>query len=361
MATKTVRVWDGASQSSKDTKLYTTLSSINSKINASDIPDNATITSAKLYVNAGYSGGIAPQVYLTLWIGNTSANNVSIMGRTKISSGSSYPSSGFELINYFSDKVMPVALNLSSYGSYLVAQMDTANIATPTMKINYAEIVFTYTEHTHSYTETKTPSTCITKGSVTKKCSCGDTQTTELALDPNNHTGGTELRNVSSATCTATGYTGDTHCKSCGAKISSGSTIDKLGHNYESVVTQPTENSKGYTTNTCSRCGDSYVDKYTCLVTLKTNNDYGTVAGGKTYNQGETVAITAIPKEDCMFVSWNDGVKTASRNITVLDSVIYTAYFKLNAIYVGDSQSVTVYVDDEEAEKVFVDETTSYG
>lgn len=225
-------------------------------------------------------------------------------------------------------------------------------------------VTATYNSVAHSYTtETaRTPSTCVTKGSVTKKCSCGATQTTELALDPNNHTGGTELKNVASATCTVTGYTGDTHCKSCGVKLSSGSTISALGHSYSSVATQPTENSKGYTTNTCSRCGHSYVDKHTCLVTLKVNNSsYGTVAGGKICNQGETVTITATPNADCMFISWNDGVTIALRSITATDSITYTAYFGLNAVYVDTSQSVIIYTDLKEAEKVYADETIVYG
>ena len=33
---------------------------------------------------------------------------------------------------------------------------------------------------------------------------------------------------------------------------------EKLGHDYKAVVTHPTCTTKGYTTHTCSRCGDSY-------------------------------------------------------------------------------------------------------
>jgi hypothetical protein len=36
-----------------------------------------------------------------------------------------------------------------------------------------------------------------------------------------------------------------------------------LGHKYESVVTPPTATEQGYTTHTCTVCGDSYVDSYT--------------------------------------------------------------------------------------------------
>ncbi len=38
---------------------------------------------------------------------------------------------------------------------------------------------------------------------------------------------------------------------------------EKNGHKYESVVTEPTYTEQGYTTHTCSVCGDSYVDSYT--------------------------------------------------------------------------------------------------
>ena len=38
--------------------------------------------------------------------------------------------------------------------------------------------------------------------------------------------------------------------------------IEALGHNYEAVITAPTCEAQGYTTHTCSRCQDSYVDTY---------------------------------------------------------------------------------------------------
>lgn len=190
-------------------------------------------------------------------------------------------------------------------------------------------MVIDYTEHTHNYTtETaRTPSTCYTKGSVTKKCSCGATKKTELALDPNNHAGGTEVRNAKAATCTATGYTGDTYCKGCGVKISSGSSIAKkahtevaipavaptctetgltagkkcsvcgtiitaqqivaaLGHSYTSVVTKPTVGSPGYTTHTCTRCGHSYIDSYTYLPEI---TEIEMIYGGKQISENNKV------------------------------------------------------------------------
>ena len=46
--------------------------------------------------------------------------------------------------------------------------------------------------------------------------------------NPANHDGGTDLRNARAATYTSTGYTGDTYCKGCNTKLSSGTVIPKL-------------------------------------------------------------------------------------------------------------------------------------
>ena len=40
----------------------------------------------------------------------------------------------------------------------------------------------------------------------------------------------TEIKNTKTATCTAVGFTGDTYCITCSAKLKSGSEIDKLSH-----------------------------------------------------------------------------------------------------------------------------------
>ena len=44
-------------------------------------------------------------------------------------------------------------------------------------------------------------------------------------LNPENHTGETEIKNAVEATCDADGYTGDTYCKGCGTKIKDGDII----------------------------------------------------------------------------------------------------------------------------------------
>ncbi len=62
------------------------------------------------------------------------------------------------------------------------------------------------------------PAVCATEN-------CGQTYG---EADPDNHTGGTELRGEVPATCGATGYAGDTYCLGCGVKTAGGGELPKL-------------------------------------------------------------------------------------------------------------------------------------
>ena len=66
---------------------------------------------------------------------------------------------------------------------------------------------------------------------------------------------------VTAPTCAEKGYTTYT-CSTCGDSYVDDYT-ESLGHDYKAVVTAPTCTEKGYTTHTCTNCGDSYVDNYT--------------------------------------------------------------------------------------------------
>ena len=78
---------------------------------------------------------------------------------------------------------------------------------------------------------------------------------------------------VTDPTCTEQGYTTYT-CSVCGDTYVD-DYVDATGHSYEAVVTDPTCTEQGYTTYTCSVCGDSYVDDYT----EATGHDYELVDG----------------------------------------------------------------------------------
>ena len=78
--------------------------------------------------------------------------------------------------------------------------------------------------------------------------------------DPSNpeqrckHTG-TEVRNQKAATCTTAGYTGDTYCKTCNKKLSTGKSIAAKGHSTTTKTQKATAGKDGKITTTCTRCG----------------------------------------------------------------------------------------------------------
>ena len=54
--------------------------------------------------------------------------------------------------------------------------------------------------------------------------------------DPNNHTGGTEIRGAKAATATEDGYTGDTYCLGCGAMLAKGQVIPATGGSSGGII-----------------------------------------------------------------------------------------------------------------------------
>lgn len=65
----------------------------------------------------------------------------------------------------------------------------------------------------------------------------------------------TEVRNQKAATCTTTGYTGDTYCKNCNKKLSTGKSIAAKGHSTTTKTQKATASKDGKITTTCTRCG----------------------------------------------------------------------------------------------------------
>lgn len=138
----------------------------------------------------------------------------------------------------------------------------------------------------HNYVDKTTPATCEGGGKTIHICEgCGSSFVTDYT-DPLGHSWdeGTE---VTGSTCTGEGLIeyrcvrcgyhrlegdaaaghvpGETAtcttpqlCTKCGAVI-----VNALGHDYQEEVTTPTCTEMGYTTYTCSRCGDTYKGDYT--------------------------------------------------------------------------------------------------
>ena len=118
---------------------------------------------------------------------------------------------------------------------------------------------FTGVVHDYQVIEAVEP-TCTTVGYTEyKRCiSCGEVVGfSEIPIT--GHSFG-EWTLVEEATCTLYGKE-TRECSVCGEIEEN--YIEPLNHNYIDVVTNPTETTGGYTTHTCDKCGDSYVDSET--------------------------------------------------------------------------------------------------
>ena len=112
----------------------------------------------------------------------------------------------------------------------------------------------------HSYNKVVTEPTCTERGYTTYTCSvCGDTYVADY-VDALGHTVVVDL--AVAPDCTHTGRTEGSHCSVCNTVLKAQETVPATGHSYDKVVTAPTCTEKGYTTYTCSVCGDSYVADY---------------------------------------------------------------------------------------------------
>jgi len=118
----------------------------------------------------------------------------------------------------------------------------------------------------------KTAATCKDVAVYYKSCTmCGAKGTDTFngtTKDANNHVDGTELKAVVEATCTVEGYTGDTHCKGCGDKLSSGKTVAKLPHDVQGwhVSKEATVEEEGEKSGTCTGCSQVFTVKTAKLI-----------------------------------------------------------------------------------------------
>ena len=109
--------------------------------------------------------------------------------------------------------------------------------------------------HKHEYTSNvKKSATCTQDGIMLYTCKEGDVSYEE-AIPATGHQH-TELRNVKEAACGQEGYTGDTYCKDCNIKLSSGKSIAKKSHTWDSgkITKEATCTVQGVKTYTCTIC-----------------------------------------------------------------------------------------------------------
>ena len=145
-------------------------------------------------------------------------------------------------------------------------------------------------------------STCKTYGTNTFTCQndASHTKTEQVALDSNNHEGGTYFKNKVDVTCTVDGYTGDIYCSGCSAKLSSGETVSAIGHTFTEkiidsahLVSPATTQSPAIYKYDCANC-DSISEELTFTHGEKLNSVLG-----------KTSKITATQTVNSINLSWS--------------------------------------------------------
>ena len=182
------------------------------------------------------------------------------------------------------------------------------------------------------------------------------------------HSAGTTNVAAKDATCTEDGYTAGVQCDDCGAFISGHEVIEATGHSYNAVVTNPTATTQGYTTYTCTACGDSYVSNYVdalgeeYTVSFSVPSGVAAIAPMTGNNAGITLPTAGVPTGDqeYTFLGW---VVDEYNNVTdkPADSLIYKAGSKyvatgditLRALYSYGTSGEGGSVSDPETLNIF--------
>ncbi|MCD7723759.1 MAG: fibronectin type III domain-containing protein, partial [Clostridiales bacterium] len=133
---------------------------------------------------------------------------------------------------------------------------------------------------------------------------------------------------VTAPTCTAGGYTTYT-CTVCGDSYVADET-DITAHTYESVVTAPTCTAGGYTTYTCTMCGDSY----TANSTAATGHSYEFTK----YKVKATVSQAGTRLYTCANCKATKETSYAKVDSMSLSTTVYT--------YDGSAKTPTITVKD---------------
>ncbi len=155
--------------------------------------------------------------------------------------------------------------------------------------IDTSRVEFTIECDNHSYTSeiTKQP-TCTTTGEKVFTCTvCGASRTETILATGHQHT---EIRNAKSATAEQDGYTGDTYCKDCNTKLSSGTVIKKLSVTGKASLSEVTAGNSVTITATASggKSGYTYsflihnleTDKWFRVAEFGKSNQYVWTASG---------------------------------------------------------------------------------
>ena len=167
-----------------------------------------------------------------------------------------------------------------------------------------------------------------------KETELGTTYYTTVIGEEHVHTPGSPVtENNLEPTCTAAGsYDTVVYCAECGEELSRQTvTVPALGHDYAAVATEPTCTNPGYTTYTCSRCGDSYTADETAAL--------GHLPGEPVQENYVEATTTAEGGYDTVVYCQRCNAEL-SREHTVLPMIPVTEPIETDALHIYNSISV---------------------
>lgn len=208
---------------------------------------------------------------------------------------------------------------LGKYTTHIYAWDESGN-----QSEGYATETIITKAHKHEYISSiKKPATCTAPGIRLYTCKDNDdSYEEEIPATGHQHT---ELRNIKAATCTQEGYTGDTYCKDCNIKLTSGKVIPKKEHTWDSgkITTAATCSGKGIKTYTCTGCNATRTEEipstghqHTELRNVKAATCVQEGYTGDTYCKNCNTKLTAgkiLPKTEH---TWDSGKVTQNATCT---------------------------------------------
>jgi len=187
------------------------------------------------------------------------------------------------------------AATCTAAGSTKYTATFSSPFSTQTKTVTIAALGHSYGNASYSWSSDN--KTC-TASRTCSRCSGKDTKTVD------------STSSTTAATCTAAGSTKYTATFSSPFSTQTKTvTIAALGHSYEKTkTTNPTDSSQGYTTYTCSVCGDNYKDDYTYYVRFNGN---GSTSGSMDdmqllhVGQAESLNANKYSRKGYTFAGWN--------------------------------------------------------
>ena len=223
--------------------------------------------------------------------------------------------------------------------------------------------------HIHQFGawESYIAATCMAKGEERRYCACGDYESCEIEIDPDNHD---YIVTVTSPTCTTGGYTMHT-CSRCGDTYRDSETsalghdvihhgaqeptctkvgwnaydtcsrcnyttyeeIAAKGHDYGAEVIDPTCTEKGYTFHACSRCSDAYTDSETDAL----GHDYNAVITAPTCTEKGSTTHTCSRCDDVYTDNYIDEIGHDYKVIVTVPTCASGGYTTYTCSVCGDN------------------------